>query len=261
MGSESDCPRIEGGRHAAAGDWPAVVELRRYRLHPGKRETLIDLFDREFVETQESVGISVIGQFRDIDAPDEFVWLRGFADMPSRAASLQAFYTGPVWAAHRESANGTMVNSDNVLLLRPAPSQARPPVLAAGRPGTGCERSPSGLVVSTICYLAPRAEESFASFFEESVRPVLERASARILGTFVTERSTNTFPRLPVREGETVFVWLSSFPDLPAYEAHRAALSGVEPWTRNALPEMNRRIWRPNEVSRLTPTARSLLPA
>src|SRR5216683_1062513 len=97
-----------------------VVELRQYTLHPGKRDALIDLFDREFVESQEAPGIKVIGQFRDLDNPDRFVWLRGFRDMPSRAQALQDFYGGPVWKAQREAANDTMVDSDSVLLLRPA---------------------------------------------------------------------------------------------------------------------------------------------
>jgi len=56
----------------------AIVELRQYTLRPGQREALIEVFDREFVETQEAVGMTVIGQFRDIDRPDTFVWLRGF---------------------------------------------------------------------------------------------------------------------------------------------------------------------------------------
>ena len=51
-----------------------VVELRRYALHPDDRETLIELFDRELVETQEAVGMDVLGQFRDLDDPDSFVW-------------------------------------------------------------------------------------------------------------------------------------------------------------------------------------------
>ena len=42
-----------------------------------------------------------------------------FPDMPSRAASLQAFYGGPVWQAHREAANATMIDSDNVLSAAP----------------------------------------------------------------------------------------------------------------------------------------------
>ena len=44
-----------------------IVELRQYTLHPGKRDVLIDLFDRELVESQEALGMKVIGQFRDLD--------------------------------------------------------------------------------------------------------------------------------------------------------------------------------------------------
>ncbi len=50
-----------------------IVELRMYTLHPGRRDELIALFDREFVETQEAVGMQVIGQFYDLDDPDRFV--------------------------------------------------------------------------------------------------------------------------------------------------------------------------------------------
>ena len=65
------------------------------------RDTLIHLFDREFVESQEALGMHIIGQFRDLDNPDRFVWLRGFPDMARRAEALQAFYGGPVWKAPR----------------------------------------------------------------------------------------------------------------------------------------------------------------
>ena len=104
--------------HAAVA--PPIVELRRYVLHPGRRDELIDLFDREFVESQEAVGMAILGQFRDVDRPDQFVWLRGFDDMTARHAALTAFYGGPVWEAHAAAANDTMVAVDDVLLLRPA---------------------------------------------------------------------------------------------------------------------------------------------
>ena len=97
-----------------------IVELRQYTLHPGKRHVLIDLFDREFIEPQEALGMKIIGQFRDVDNRNRFVWLRGFRDVASRAQALQNFYGGLVWKAHREAANATMVDSDNVLLLNPA---------------------------------------------------------------------------------------------------------------------------------------------
>jgi hypothetical protein len=250
----SDLTRGAAGKAASS-----IVELRRYRLRPETRETLIDLFDRELVEAQEAAGMGVVGQFRDLDDPDSFVWLRGFRDMPSRAEALRRFYTGPVWAAHRDRANGTMINSDNVLLLRPASPETgfAPPGEPRPRPGTP-DMQP-GLVVATVCSLAPRTDEAFAAFFEEALRPLLVQASATVLAALVTEHSPNTFPRLPVREGETVFAWFSGFPGLPAYETHLAALARSEAWTREAVPEMERRIWRPTEVSRLMPTARSLL--
>ena len=43
----------------------SLVELRQYTLHPQQRDVLIDLFDSEFVETQEAHGMRVLGQFRD----------------------------------------------------------------------------------------------------------------------------------------------------------------------------------------------------
>src|SRR6266508_3720828 len=86
-----------------------IVELRRYTLHAGRRDAMIELFEREFVETQEAVGIQVIGQFYDLDDPNQFVWLRGFNDMSAREQSLNAFYGGPIWKAHRNAANATMI--------------------------------------------------------------------------------------------------------------------------------------------------------
>ena len=120
-----------------------VVELRQYTLHPSRRDDLIELFDREFVETQEAAGMHIVGQFRDLDDPDRFVWIRGFTDMSSRDAALQDFYGGPVWKEHRAAAASTMIDSDDVLLLKPAfddaglahPPAPRPSAVRRGRVG------------------------------------------------------------------------------------------------------------------------------
>nr|MBA3447396.1 NIPSNAP family protein [Pseudaminobacter sp.] len=69
-----------------------IVELRQYTLHPGRREQLIETFDGHLIEGQEDAGMTVIGQFRDIDDAEKFVWLRGFDTMEARKASLGAFY-------------------------------------------------------------------------------------------------------------------------------------------------------------------------
>src|SRR4051794_27790526 len=99
-------------RHRRLGKDPdMIVELRRYTLREGRRDELIDLFDREFVETQEELGMAVLGQFRDLDRPDRFVWLRGFTDMQSRRAALETFYGGPGWQAQRGAAKAALGGS------------------------------------------------------------------------------------------------------------------------------------------------------
>ena len=190
----------------------SIVELRQYTLYPGMRDELVALFDREFVETQEAAGISVIGQFRDLDRDDRFVWLRGFGDMPARARALGAFYGGPVWATHRETANATMVDSDDVLLLRPA-GGARPAGDAAG----------GGLVVATICHLCEPAERAFLDTFEQVLVPALRASGVRLLGSYVSEPAANTYPALAVREGAQVLVWLASYATAAEHRAKRAA--------------------------------------
>ena len=235
-----------------------IVELRQYTLHPGKRDVLIDLFDREFIESQEAVGISVIGQFRDLDDPNRFVWLRGFRDMPSRAQALTDFYTGPVWKAHREAANATMVDSDNVLLLRRVHVSSGFSLGSSDRPPPGTSEVSKGLVVATVYYSDTSRGTEFVDFFEQALRPLLTANGASILAYFVTDNSANNFPGLPVRE-DAVFVWFSRFRDGDAYEDYVAALSRSPRWNGEVSEELARRLKVAPEVLKLSPTARSHL--
>jgi quinol monooxygenase YgiN len=132
-----------------------VVELRQYTLHPGRRDALIDVFDNHLVESQEETGMKVIGQFRDLDRPDRFVWLRGFEDMESRRASLGAFYGGPVWAEYKDAANATMISSDDVLLLSPAWQGSAFDLAGAGR---GRRDPADAIVVARIFHIEPAGE-------------------------------------------------------------------------------------------------------
>ena len=236
-----------------------VVELRQYTLKPGMRDVLIDLFEQEFIETQEATGIVVIGQFRDMDNPDRFVWLRGFADMPTRARALQEFYGGPVWKAHREAANVTMIDSDNVLLLRPARLTSGFSLENAKRPPPGSREILKRLVVATIYYLDASTEVDFVDFFERTMKPVLREAGASILAYFITENHPNTFHALPVRENVNVFVWFSHFSDRGAYEHHTAALTNSTRWSNEIAKELAGRLKGRPEVLKLSPTARSQL--
>jgi hypothetical protein len=236
-----------------------IVELRQYTLHSGKRDVLIELFDREFLESQETLGMKIIGQFRDLDDADRFVWLRGFRDMPARATALQAFYGGPVWKTHRDAANATMIDSDNVLLLRPARPESGFAVEQTKRPDPGTHEIPAGLVTATIYYFEAPVDDDFLHFFERVLKPLLTENGAAVLAYFVTENSVNNFPALPIREGENVFAWFARFSDQAAYEKHVGAVARSERWRSETSETLTRCLKRSPEVLRLSPTARSQL--
>jgi hypothetical protein len=212
-----------------------IVELRQYTLHPGARDDLIALFDREFVESQEDCGMTIFGQFRDLDDPDRFVWLRGFDTMPARAQALTRFYYGPVWKAHAAQANATMIDSDNVMLLRPSAAHTGIPAPPRPRPPVGSDETPASVFVATIDY----SDHPFDDTLPEALGPAGVRLQS--------EYAENTFPTLPVRTGEHALVRLQRFGGIAEADAFTAA-----PADRPDLPLTTERL-------RLAPTARSLL--
>lgn len=234
----------------------SLFELRRYRLRPGTREALIALFDAEFVETQEACGMAVLAQFRDLDDPDAFVWMRGFADLPARLVALQGFYGGPVWARHAPAARATMVNTADCLLLRPAgaaPAFAAP----AARPAPGAIAPASGAALVTVHHLTPGREAAFAELAEAAIRPRLAAGPGRLVATLATDPGPNDFAPLPVRP-DPVFVTLETFPDAAALAQALGERAGPD-WMTEMQPEIDRLCWRPARVMRLAATGRSAL--
>lgn len=228
-----------------------IVELRQYTLHPGTLSAFTALFEREFVGPQEALGIRIIGIFRDLDDPDRFVWLRGFESMAARGAALPAFYGGPVWHAHRDAANSKMLDSDNVLLLRPAsPGGSFAPPAPAGAPG---------VILAAIHYLSDPLLADFAAFFDARMVPEIAREGAHLVGTFTSETSPNNFPRLPVREGDRVFAWLARFPDEQALALFLRRFHRRSGWREGAPESLLPAFARKPELIRLAPSGASRL--
>jgi quinol monooxygenase YgiN len=220
-----------------------VLELRQYKIVPGRREDLIGVFERWFIESQEATGMRLVGQFRDRDDPNRFTWIRTFPDMAVRERALNAFYFGPVWQAHRDEANPLLEDNDNVLLLKPlAPQLAFAEPEAPAPSGEAPE--PAGFVVATILYLWKDPAEGFGQLFAERIAPALRAAGLPVLGAYVPETSENTFPRLPVRQHEKVLVWVTR-------ADHQTWLA--------ADPDIADAQERPAQVLRLDPTPRSRL--
>lgn len=249
----------QSGRKEA---YSPIIDLRQYTLYPGTTDSFVQLFDREFVETQEAVGMRIIGQFRDLGDPNRFVWIRGFPDMPSRQEALTAFYLhSDAWRTYAAEARSHMIDSTDALLLRAAyphslfqldPPASRPPLDSA---------VPNGLIVATIYPLRVPMQEDFLHHFADSVLPVLTDAGASMLGQFTSEHSPNNFPALPIREGEAVFVTFAGFRDLASYHEYMTALGRNTRWRREIYPSLVKYLQGRPQILRLQPTSRSQLRA
>jgi hypothetical protein len=235
----------------------SIIELRQYKLAAGKQSEFVRLFDSKFVETQEAVGIRLIGQFTDHDRPDRFTWIREFPDMPARQSALEAFYFGPVWAANKATANPMLDDNDNVLLLRAAApdsafgkSEARPTANSATR---------HRMVFAIIEYLWKQPTEGFSAFFLNEVRPQLANAGLPVLGAYLPEEAPNNFPRLPVRTGEKVFVWFTAAQDAAEFDHRIQRLHQTASWRTGVAPRLADYQERSPQILRLDPTPRSAL--
>jgi quinol monooxygenase YgiN len=211
-----------------------ILELRQYTLHPGRRDELVELFERELVESQEELGARIVGTFRDLADPDRFVWIREFPDMATRLSALTGFYGGPVWKTHREAANATMIDFDDALVLEPVGAGFPPAPRAAVGAGSAGPSRVLAVVRTGVVEPAPDDAERLLA-----ARPVVAR----------TTPFANDFPALPVRDEQAVD-WFASYPDAGAARSARERLGADRGWRAGAATV---------QLLELEPTARSAL--
>jgi hypothetical protein len=229
-----------------------VFELRQYTLHGGQRDTLIDMFEKDFLSPLNASGMHVVGTFRDLDDPDRFAWVRGFPDMAARPQALSNFYDGALWKSKRNAANATILDSDNVLLLKPATPHD-------GYPVPSNDRNKDEIIGATIHYLANVDEQAFVTVFEREILPRITELGAKPIARLITEESPNNFPRLPVRDRDRVFVWFARWPNLDAEASFASRFAKLSGW-RDSIPEpVLPALMRKPERLRLAPTTTSEL--
>lgn len=182
-----------------------IVELRQYTLHPGRRDDLIEVFEESLIEPQEACRIDVGGLFRDEGDADRFVWMRGFRDLEHRTRALASFYGGPVWSAHRDRANATMIDSDDVLLLQPC--EFRCGWLADG---TATATDLPACAMAGI-WVFDR-DENLEQVATSDVYDLLDAKLQTCAGVWRSHPGSNGFPALPIRDEHAV-VWLAVFSD------------------------------------------------
>jgi hypothetical protein len=199
-----------------------VIEFRRYTIKQGEREHFAEYFESYFPEAFQQMGAIVFGQFFERKNPVGFNWMRGFKNTDARAVINSGFYYGPLWREHASTMNSLMVDSDNVLLLRPLTPARGVPVLPAVDPIKEVKGA-QGVVVAQIFAVKPNSVDAFAKQAEETFARY-RAAGAREAGVLVTLDVPNNFPQLPVRTDGPYLVWLGIVKDNKTLDAQLTPL-------------------------------------
>ena len=97
-----------------------LTEIRTYRIKAGRREEFLEHFDSKIVPLQRSVGIVIVGPFRDMENSDTIVWLRSFPSRDDRERMLKAFREADDWTSGlRESTLEMIEGQSEALVLLP----------------------------------------------------------------------------------------------------------------------------------------------
>jgi len=98
-----------------------IVEVRRYRIKPGKRDEFIRFFENRSVPALLDHGMKVMGPLIDVENPNAFVFLRGFPSLEAREQMKDAFYGGKLWKDELEAIAMPMIESYDVVLTETTP--------------------------------------------------------------------------------------------------------------------------------------------
>jgi heme-degrading monooxygenase HmoA len=95
-----------------------IVEVRSYRITPGKRDEFIEVFKKRSIPGLQSHGMKVVGPMIDLENPNKFVFLRGFPSMEDVQPMKDAFYGGKLWKEELEQILMPMIESYDVTLCQ-----------------------------------------------------------------------------------------------------------------------------------------------
>lgn len=98
-----------------------IVEVRSYRIKPGRREEFTRLFETRAVPALRSHGMKILGPLLDLENPNKLVWLRSFPSLEERDQMKAAFYEGEFWKNELEAIAMPMIDSYDVILCETSP--------------------------------------------------------------------------------------------------------------------------------------------
>jgi hypothetical protein len=192
-----------------------LIELRRRQIASGTGQQLAEhfeaCFDQELGPAFEQLGGLAFGHFFERGRAGCFTWLRGFPDLPARAAVNHPLYAGP---------------DDEVMLLRPLYRDSTLPHLRAVDP-VAEPGGAQGIAVVQIFTVAPGMLDACAR--------LADTCFLGYTGHGVTEAAILATLEQDMADGApTCLVWIGMLRDeatlaalRPRFEAAAARLAGA----------------------------------
>ena len=94
-----------------------IIEMRTYKLKPGKRPEFLEIFRTRSVPAHYEIGMKILGPFLSIEDPDTFFFMRGFPNLESREPMKAKFYEGELWKRELENVLMPMIEKYEVVLV------------------------------------------------------------------------------------------------------------------------------------------------
>src|SRR5512133_2620007 len=98
-----------------------IIEMRTYRIKPGKRAEFLEIFRTKSLPAHREIGMPVAGPFLSVEDPDTFFFMRGFPDLESREPMKAKFYDGELWKGELESVLMPMIDRYEVVVVEGPP--------------------------------------------------------------------------------------------------------------------------------------------
>ena len=94
-----------------------IIEMRTYKIKPGKRSEFLEIFCTKSMPAHAEIGMKILGPWLSIEDPDTFFFMRGFPDLASRDPMKAKFYEGELWKSELEHVLMPMIERYDVVLV------------------------------------------------------------------------------------------------------------------------------------------------
>jgi heme-degrading monooxygenase HmoA len=94
-----------------------IIEMRTYKIKPGRRAEFLEVFRTRSVPAHREIGMTIAGPFLSVEDPDTFFFMRGFPDLQSREPMKAKFYEGALWKSQLENVLMPMIEKYDVVVV------------------------------------------------------------------------------------------------------------------------------------------------